>query len=1854
MAAMLADHPGWEDLQAYGQGRLAPEAALALEQHLAGCSTCCELLEKAPGDSFLSRLRDAGSTPPGGPGHATTADGGDSVRQAPAVPPELVDHPRYRVLGLVGQGGMGAVYRAEHRHMERLVALKVINPGLVRNPSAVQRFRQEVRAAARLHHPNIVTAHDADQAGGLHFLVMEYVEGTGLADLVRERGPLPVAEACEYVRQAALGLQHAHEQGMVHRDLKPQNLMRTPAGQVKILDFGLARLPRTSEEPSTGEAPAGPLTGAGTVMGTADYIAPEQAADPRAADIRADIYALGCTLFHLLAGRPPFPDGSVPEKIAHHAGTPLPSLNAVRPEVPTGLAAVVARMTAKDPAGRHATPAEVAEALAPFADSGRLRASSGRLRSRLAGRKRRLLAAAVVLLAVGAVVASVLVLRLRTGRGEVVIETDDPSLELTVRDNGEIVRIRDPKSGQAWDVDTKNYQIAAADRPAGLAVELPGRGKVTLRRKGGGTVTVTTTSIEIVGQAPWWQGILPYIEKPYLPVYVCPSDPVRVPTAEELARRPNAADALKHKGLPEVARAYVGGGDPKRVPPELVGVLGDVRFRCSGGQGPMAFSADGKQIAVADGRDTIRFLDARTGRFIRQITSPHAPRDRMAFSPDGRHLAGTRHGQFGVLDAQTGRLIWKLTDTRMSSVEVFAFGSDGKTIGLSGKAPTAVTVVELRDATTGKLAYSLVTGLEGAIDFALSPDLQRLVCICRDLGAVTYSNRSAPGKRRLGIQGIRVAFSPDGKHFAVLWKSDTPTGRKVTIHDADGKTLHTLSGPKGGVEPEGELLAFSPDGKTLIAVSNISNCIRWDVAQGKKLSSAQLPRKYRTHFNVLSPDGKVVARRSVLSRQIDLFDTETGKPLYSRVGHEGAVAALAFSPDGKYLASSDPFATTLWDLATGRAVATRFERAVHHLTFSPDGRLLAGADTGSIAVFRVADGTKLHWLDAKTSRVDSIAFHPDGSLIAAACGDYVRVWRTDDGKEVRILGKQNHVFSVSFSPDGSHILAAGDGIRIWETRTGLEVKHVKGSRYYLLEWLAAGKTLAATHTEGWDERGYVLHVDPASGKILKRLPAPIPYPRADLRMFPHALSPRARLLCLCEEGGFRLMQPFADPARRQTFRLAPSGSGFSLPTAGGFGDRTAAFSPDGRYLACGNAEGVISLLRLSERGKVPELPVAAPTDGELAGRPNAADALKPGDISEVVRAYVGGGDPKKAPPDLVAVLGDVRFRCPGGAGRPAFSPDGERLAVPSQKAVLLFDAGSGRLVRSVEVPWVTTKDHVAFSPNGRALGVGSWGQHFRLLDVGTGRVLWTREDKQLPYVDAFAFSADGKAVGFGSSLEVRDAATGMQLHSWFGPGKTIWSFAFHASPFRFATVAEGAEAPRAVGLWSPDVPHGGYFAHLAQGGERVAFSFDGKWLAVAQKNDKLHVSAVDLCHADDHFRKARHHLPLAASEVLTFTRGGKGLITGARVGENAVIGRWDAATGKFSTTTVPLPGEAAAAWTVSPDGRVLAVAVPDEPVVRLVDLETGRPRFPDRGRTRPLRALAFSPDGKLLASSDGGTVRVWDLATARFVHTWRVPGAFRLAFSPDGKALAAAGRQARLYRLRDGECLYEEQALEGPVWSLAFSPDGGTLAWGGEDHRIRLRRVADGRELRVLDQGHPVRALCFSPDGRHLFSGGPGGTPGKLRVWEAATGRASHAWDVGAVPKQIEFTADGRTLAVQVPGRPGSVWFLDAVTGTVKQKRPGVPAQADVRATAVAVAPGSRLVALGTADPAAVVVARVAADPARGWTFRLAPVRASAVVAAAFSPDGRYVAAGAADGVICLLHLTERGKLLEPPAPVAP
>ena len=267
---------------------------------------------------------------------------------------------KYRILEPIGSGGMGRVYLCEHMAMRRRVAIKVLPKDKAASPTYMERFRREARAAAALDHPNIVQAYDISSTNNLVFIVMEYVDGTSLHELVEKFGPLAVPRACHYIAQAALGLQHAHEAGLIHRDIKPANLLLDRSGTVKILDLGLARFQHDTNDNLTAQHDRG------AILGTADFLAPEQAVNSSAVDTRADIYSLGLTFYFLLTGKIPFADLPVREKLLAQQTQQPPPVNTLRPEVPAELAAVIARMIAKRPEQRYQSPIEVVRALKPW------------------------------------------------------------------------------------------------------------------------------------------------------------------------------------------------------------------------------------------------------------------------------------------------------------------------------------------------------------------------------------------------------------------------------------------------------------------------------------------------------------------------------------------------------------------------------------------------------------------------------------------------------------------------------------------------------------------------------------------------------------------------------------------------------------------------------------------------------------------------------------------------------------------------------------------------------------------------------------------------------------------------------------------------------------------------------------------------------------------------------------------------------------------------------------------------------------------------------------------------------------------------------------------------------------------------------------------------------------------------------------------------------------------------------------------------------------------------------------------------------------------------------------------------
>lgn len=509
--------PGLSQLKAFVSGELCEVEIEHVSACVAECRTCQETLSdlEADTDALEIHLRDLAGHQPipvdteareliqrvqHGPKMADwlwRGTSGDNQSGTSAVPTQL---GLYRIHEQIGSGGMGAVYRAEHTKLSRVVALKVILPVRASDPAARQRFEREMRALGRFDHPHIVRASDAGEDQGWHFLVMEYITGQDLGALLKTRGAMPIGVACEMIRQAALGLHYAHEQGIVHRDIKPSNLMLSQSGTIKVLDLGLARL--LDDDASLS------ISGRYQLLGTLDYIAPEQLLPGQTVDARTDVYSLGCTLYALLAGHPPFvgPEYAEPlQKItAHTQHTPTPLEHVEGVSIPQALSEIVERMLAKSPTARIQTCREVADALAPFAEPAQLATLQETCQSHGQNTESSQSGAAVVadtprsnedavevtgaahqsarkltrtapvwkLVGLGLLLGAVLfanravIIQVATNRGTLVAEIRDSAYAATIRDQQ--LEIRKAGTDQVYAIEVGAGEVAASrDLPAG-------------------------------------------------------------------------------------------------------------------------------------------------------------------------------------------------------------------------------------------------------------------------------------------------------------------------------------------------------------------------------------------------------------------------------------------------------------------------------------------------------------------------------------------------------------------------------------------------------------------------------------------------------------------------------------------------------------------------------------------------------------------------------------------------------------------------------------------------------------------------------------------------------------------------------------------------------------------------------------------------------------------------------------------------------------------------------------------------------------------------------------------------------------------------------------------------------------------------------------------------------------------------------------------------------------------------------------------------------------------------------------------------------------------------------------------
>jgi WD40 repeat protein/tRNA A-37 threonylcarbamoyl transferase component Bud32 len=976
---------------------------------------------------------DAPTQQPAPPSHSTDA-----------LPEALAQHPRYEIIQLLGRGGMGAVYLARHKVMDRTVALKAISPQYLDNPQAVARFRREVQSAAKLAHPHIVTAHDAEQAGDLHFLVMEYVEGTDLARLLKQRGPLPVAEACEYARQTALGLEHAYEHGLIHRDMKPHNLMLTARGVVKVLDFGLARLVRPGGSASE-------FTGENVVMGTMDYIAPEQAQDSRTADTRSDIYSLGCTLFHLLTGQPPFPVGGAVEKVLAHVMMPPPLVTDQRPEAPAELNAVVAKMLAKEPAERYQTPADVARALAPFAKAV---AGSAIVRPALAPPET---AAGAPTLAFGT------------------LPTEAVSLA--------------------------NREATVAAAAARLARRGPRRLLVALAvllLLGAGVAVWLATHHE---QAPGVAQLPPAARRDEAPLEPSSDPPAPQAAGSEplgplaLVGNPAPLAGLRGwtvetrlprggcRGLaydPKTGRLAVGSGEGAiRVWEPASGRLLLMLVGHSREITSLAWSPDGRTLASASEDGTTRLWDPASGRLLQTLAEHQGPISSVSWSADGTQLAtGGRAGPVRVWRAADGHSIKLLKGVPFNLRSIVWSPDGGHIAAWGGREKTCFWNVA-----SGELSGQL----DNASHVAWSPDGKR------------FATTQGPNVQLREAAGTSVVWQVKGDSYYLVSLAWSPDGKRLACGAHDGSIVKVLDADTGKqVWRQGlggdAAVAWSPDSKVVAAWTHSGSLV-----QLRDAGSGKLIRDFVAHGTpgdtaALAPDGKRLAVPHWPS-EMRIWEPGTGTSVRRLTFREWGANRPAWSPDGKRLAASipPPVFVQLWDTANWTQALRINAKSPggKWVAWSPNGKLIAAGSANTVDVHRADTGEPIATLGESKAHCFGAAWSGDSRLLAMGSeerGQELRLWDASTGK-VRILGAGlGEVRALAFSPDGKFLASGGHAgrvtVRIWAMPAGELRQEIKAQTGAItgLAWATDGKTLAS-----WGDDAVVRLLDPAAGVPVRLL-----------------------------------------------------------------------------------------------------------------------------------------------------------------------------------------------------------------------------------------------------------------------------------------------------------------------------------------------------------------------------------------------------------------------------------------------------------------------------------------------------------------------------------------------------------------------------------------------------------------------------------------------------------------------------------------------------------------------------------------------------------------------------------------------
>ncbi len=980
--------PSGEMLRAFSVGDVDDEQFSLVSDHLTFCDECDSRFVDFESDdeSMIAMLRSLQAAP-----HAEEhefAQVMQTLKTGPAddfgEPPERRALPEfsksideYELLAVIGHGGMGVVHRARHRRLGHEVALKILPIHRHGDAASTLRFEREIAAVGKLHHPNIVKAYDAGEADDLHFLVMELIDGVNLHQLVKQQGPLQISDACEIVRQAALGLQHAHQHGLVHRDLKASNILLSRSGEVKVLDLGLALL----QDEQHGEE----LTCAGQVMGTLDYMSPEQAADSHRVDHRTDLYSLGCTLFKLLTGHAPF--GGIKyrapaKKILAHAECDPPRLHDHRKHAPSELEELIGRLLEKDPERRPATAKELADMLEQPAEGHDLE-SLGRRIDTTAGdfdsaaddaeiavmlkakrprrhSRTRVLLAALLLLVICAAGAIVIRFRDENGKQREVEVADGASADIL--HNGKVIaRVNPPKADDRhsralkelmqYEILTKEFMRAITAAPDATASSKPAQNLVDAHGD-----PIPRGAVARLGTTRFWMGGR----------YAAFS-----PDGKLLASA-NRSKEDKTIRLWDLAT----GKEVRRLEGHEAGVYRAV------------FSPDGKRLASVASDQTIRLWDVDRGAEIFRLRFEGTIRSNLAFSPDGKLLAAgtTNHTAF-IWDVAQQREARRI-EAHKREVRSVAFSPDG-TLATGSHDDT---IRFWNPATGEEQQRRLEAGHRNVFSIAYSPDGKLLASGGENdlkLWNLETGEVNVLWKKKELI-AHSVAFSPDGKLVTSngrVWNvktlrlirelSQSRNSVNSLVFSPDGKILAASNGRMWDVDTSddprdrlgffraGSLVRFTPDRKLVVTAGNPGTIRVWDAATGRHVRQLTSEHKYHKRLFV-TRDGK----RVIVGNEI--FDIKTGRLLRVLTANEDArPTVMSLATDGWTAVSLEANGPArYWNIDTGKEIGVvniDSSYYVYDIVFSGDFRLFAASlidysdqRKNVIAFFSRATGKRLH------------------------------------------------------------------------------------------------------------------------------------------------------------------------------------------------------------------------------------------------------------------------------------------------------------------------------------------------------------------------------------------------------------------------------------------------------------------------------------------------------------------------------------------------------------------------------------------------------------------------------------------------------------------------------------------------------------------------------------------------------------------------------------------------------------------------------------------------------------------------------------------------------------------------------